>query len=33
MKQIGIVNNGKSSGRKSRFLTMQNFMQRVVTHQ
>lgn len=33
MKQNGIVNNGKSSGRKFRFLTMQNLMQRVVANQ
>ena len=30
MKQNGIVNNSKSSGRKSRYITMQIFMQRVV---
>ena len=33
MKQNGIVINGKSSERKSRYIAMQNFMQRVVTHQ
>lgn len=33
MKHNGIVINGKSSGRKSRSITMQNLMQRVVTHQ
>lgn len=30
MKQNGIVNNGKSSERKSRSIAMQNLMQRVV---
>lgn len=33
MKQNGIVNNGKSSERKSRSIAMQNLMQRVVAHQ
>ena len=33
MKQNEIVNNSKSSGRKFRYIAMQNFMQRVVAHQ
>ena len=33
MKQNGIVNNSKSSGRKFRYITMQIFMQRVVANQ
>ena len=33
MKQNGIVINGKSSGRKFRYITMQNLMQRIVANQ